>query len=195
MWSHRPAGGLALIGAVAAEDARAMAGSAPCGGCGHPVFPGRDGPAALTANRAPVEQAISDLDWCDTLIFIDPTSWYGLPAMLKGWLDMSRHRIGFSATDLRIAPSHHRDPAHGSRRPAQAIPAREYCHDNQSGALRPSGRTLPRGARFPHPAHHVGRPVECTSLGAGHLDADGGDRAEGWADIGLPVARAGVRTC
>ena len=27
------------------------------------------------------------LAWCDTLIFIYPTWWYGLPAMLKGWLD------------------------------------------------------------------------------------------------------------
>jgi putative NADPH-quinone reductase len=39
------------------------------------------------ANRAPVEEAVADLEWCDTLIFIYPTWWYGLPAMLKGWLD------------------------------------------------------------------------------------------------------------
>lgn len=38
-------------------------------------------------NRAPVAQAASDLEWCDTLIFVYPTWWYGLPAALKGWLD------------------------------------------------------------------------------------------------------------
>jgi putative NADPH-quinone reductase len=38
-------------------------------------------------NRAPVAQGCDDLQWCDTLIFVYPTWWYGLPAMLKGWLD------------------------------------------------------------------------------------------------------------
>ncbi len=38
-------------------------------------------------NRAPVERYCADLAWCDTLIFVYPTWWYGLPAMLKGWLD------------------------------------------------------------------------------------------------------------
>lgn len=39
------------------------------------------------ANRAPVEAHCADLEWCDTLVFVYPTWWYGLPAMLKGWLD------------------------------------------------------------------------------------------------------------
>ena len=39
------------------------------------------------ANRAPVAMAADDVQWCDTLIFVYPTWWYGLPAMLKGWLD------------------------------------------------------------------------------------------------------------
>lgn len=39
------------------------------------------------ANLAPVAREAADLAWCDTLIFIYPTWWYGLPAMLKGWLD------------------------------------------------------------------------------------------------------------
>ncbi len=38
-------------------------------------------------NRAPVSDDVSALEWCDTLIFVYPTWWYGLPAMLKGWLD------------------------------------------------------------------------------------------------------------
>lgn len=39
------------------------------------------------SNRAPVEDHVAALQWCDTLIFTYPTWWYGLPAMLKGWLD------------------------------------------------------------------------------------------------------------
>lgn len=39
------------------------------------------------ANQAGVEQDVADVRWCDTLIFVYPTWWYGLPAMLKGWLD------------------------------------------------------------------------------------------------------------
>ncbi|TFL19368.1 NAD(P)H-dependent oxidoreductase [Jannaschia formosa] len=39
------------------------------------------------ANRDPVADHVADLQWCDTLIFVYPTWWYGLPAMLKGWLD------------------------------------------------------------------------------------------------------------
>lgn len=38
-------------------------------------------------NCAPVQRAVDDLRWCNTLIFVYPTWWYGLPAMLKGWLD------------------------------------------------------------------------------------------------------------
>ena len=38
-------------------------------------------------NRDAVGQDCADLEWCDTLVFVYPTWWYGLPAMLKGWLD------------------------------------------------------------------------------------------------------------
>ena len=38
-------------------------------------------------NTQDIEGDVADLRWCDTLIFIYPTWWYGLPAMLKGWLD------------------------------------------------------------------------------------------------------------
>jgi putative NADPH-quinone reductase len=38
-------------------------------------------------NCAPVQFDVDDLKWADTLIFVYPTWWYGLPAMLKGWLD------------------------------------------------------------------------------------------------------------
>jgi NAD(P)H dehydrogenase (quinone) len=38
-------------------------------------------------NCAPVQSHVDDLRWCDTLIFVYPTWWYGPPAVLKGWLD------------------------------------------------------------------------------------------------------------
>ena len=38
-------------------------------------------------NCAPVQSDVDDVQWCDTLIFVYPTWWYGLPAILKGWLD------------------------------------------------------------------------------------------------------------
>jgi putative NADPH-quinone reductase len=38
-------------------------------------------------NTEAVAQEVDDLRWADTLIFVYPTWWYGLPAMLKGWLD------------------------------------------------------------------------------------------------------------
>lgn len=38
-------------------------------------------------NQQPVAAEIADVLWCDTLIFVYPTWWYGLPAMIKGWLD------------------------------------------------------------------------------------------------------------
>ena len=40
-----------------------------------------------TVNCAPVQAHVDALKWCDTLVFIYPTWWYGLPARLKGWLD------------------------------------------------------------------------------------------------------------
>ena len=38
-------------------------------------------------NCARVEEDVAHLRWCDTLIFVYPTWWYGLPAVLKGWMD------------------------------------------------------------------------------------------------------------
>ncbi|WP_102224286.1 NAD(P)H-dependent oxidoreductase [Acidimangrovimonas sediminis] len=41
----------------------------------------------VPANRAGLHADVEALMWADTLIFVYPTWWYGLPAMLKGWLD------------------------------------------------------------------------------------------------------------
>ena len=38
-------------------------------------------------NEVPVAEEIAHLKWCDTLVFMYPTWWFNLPAMLKGYLD------------------------------------------------------------------------------------------------------------
>lgn len=38
-------------------------------------------------NEKPVAEYLAYLRWCDTLVFVYPTWWFGLPAILKGWLD------------------------------------------------------------------------------------------------------------
>lgn len=38
-------------------------------------------------NTLAVADHVAALKWCDTLVFVYPTWWYGLPARLKGWLD------------------------------------------------------------------------------------------------------------
>ena len=40
-----------------------------------------------TADHTHVARHAANIAWADTLIFTYPTWWYGLPAMLKGWLD------------------------------------------------------------------------------------------------------------
>ena len=49
--------------------------------------PEHEGYETCPDNCAPVESDVADIRWCDTLIFVYPTWWYGLPAVLKGWLD------------------------------------------------------------------------------------------------------------
>ncbi|MEM8582204.1 MAG: NAD(P)H-dependent oxidoreductase, partial [Pseudomonadota bacterium] len=54
-----------------------------------PVLSGSDLDRYLNCgeNADPVCDEVAKVRWCDTLIFVYPTWWYGLPAMLKGWLD------------------------------------------------------------------------------------------------------------
>jgi putative NADPH-quinone reductase len=38
-------------------------------------------------NLEPVSAQVEQLKWAEAVIFIYPTWWYGVPAMLKGWLE------------------------------------------------------------------------------------------------------------
>lgn len=38
-------------------------------------------------NAEGIEAHVEALRWAEALVFVYPTWWYGLPAMLKGWLD------------------------------------------------------------------------------------------------------------
>ena len=39
------------------------------------------------ANQVPVADHVGHIRWAESLVFVYPTWWYGLPAVLKGWLD------------------------------------------------------------------------------------------------------------
>ena len=39
------------------------------------------------ANERPVAEHLAHLRWCEGIVFVYPTWWYGPPAMLKGWLE------------------------------------------------------------------------------------------------------------
>jgi len=38
-------------------------------------------------NEIPVADHLALIKWCEILVFVYPTWWYGPPAMLKGWLE------------------------------------------------------------------------------------------------------------
>ncbi len=40
-----------------------------------------------SANQRGIEEQIGHVRWAEGIIFVYPTWWYSLPAMLKGWLD------------------------------------------------------------------------------------------------------------
>ena len=37
--------------------------------------------------RPELARDVEDLHWCEAIVFVYPTWWSGLPAMLKGWID------------------------------------------------------------------------------------------------------------
>ncbi|HTV71828.1 MAG TPA: NAD(P)H-dependent oxidoreductase [Rhizobiaceae bacterium] len=43
---------------------------------------------------------IDNLKWAQAIVFVYPTWWYGLPAMLKGWLD----RVWWTDVAFKLAP-------------------------------------------------------------------------------------------
>jgi NAD(P)H dehydrogenase (quinone) len=42
---------------------------------------------AAEENETPIAEHLALLRWCEGLVFVYPTWWYGPPAMLKGWLE------------------------------------------------------------------------------------------------------------
>ncbi len=54
-----------------------------------PVMPAdeRRGYNAMQVTDNPFPAHVAHLKWAEAIVFIYPTWWYGLPAMLKGWLD------------------------------------------------------------------------------------------------------------
>lgn len=58
-----------------------------------------------TTKSAEVERHVGELRTCEALILIYPTWWYGLPAMMKGWLDrIWLPGVAFDIKEGRIVP-------------------------------------------------------------------------------------------
>ncbi|WP_306119756.1 MULTISPECIES: NAD(P)H-dependent oxidoreductase [unclassified Roseitalea] len=53
-----------------------------------------------TGNPHPMPEQAEQLKWAEAMVFVYPTWWYGLPAMLKGWLD----RVWTPEITFAIAP-------------------------------------------------------------------------------------------
>ena len=67
-------------------------------------------------NKRPVPDEVADLDWAEMLVFVYPTWWFGLPAMLKGWLD--RVILPHVAFDIPTETRQARGKLHNIRRVA-----------------------------------------------------------------------------
>lgn len=97
-------------------------------------------------NRVPVEGHVADLEWCDTLIFVYPTWWYGLPAMIKGWLD----RVMLPGVAFRMPDAEHADIrpglTHITRLGVFTTCGASWWLTRMIGA--PGRRTLLRGVRL-----------------------------------------------
>jgi putative NADPH-quinone reductase len=95
-------------------------------------------------NLLPIESHAERLLWAETVIFVYPTWWYGLPAMLKGWLE----RVLVPGFAFRMP-----DEKHGSR--PNLLQIRRVVALTTGGATpfiswimgQPGRRTLLRGFR------------------------------------------------
>lgn len=57
------------------------------------------------ADTTPVAAHVEAVRWADGLIFVYPTWWYGLPAMLKGWLErVMLPGVAFSLGESGLKP-------------------------------------------------------------------------------------------
>jgi NAD(P)H dehydrogenase (quinone) len=94
------------------------------------------------ATAKPCRSHCRDLRWCDTLIFVYPTWWYGLPAMIKGWLDrVLVPGVAFLMPDARTRHPPGADPHHAAGRLHHL--RGELLADPHVGA--PGKRTILRG--------------------------------------------------
>lgn len=96
-------------------------------------------------NRTGIEAHCEALAWCDTLIFVYPTWWYGLPAMLKGWLD----RVFIPGLAFHMPSTDNKDIGPGlghiTRLAAYTTGGASWWLTQLMGA--PGKRTLLRGVR------------------------------------------------
>ena len=114
------------------------------------------------ANEVPVARELERLKWAEALVFVYPTWWYGLPAMLKGWLDRA---LVPHATFAMPEPGNHIRPRLTNIRKMAVISTCGSPWLWMKIVGDPGRRTLTRGVRaICHPA--------CRTLWLAHYSID-----------------------
>ena len=96
-------------------------------------------------NEAPVADQVAHIKWCEALVFVYPTWWYGLPAILKGWLD----RVWLPHVAF-LMPEEEGENIRPNMRHIKAVVAVTTCGANwwlSKWVGEPGRRTLLRGIR------------------------------------------------
>lgn len=111
--------------------------------------------ADTASDRSALSHHAEALAWCDALIFVYPTWWQGLPAILKGWLD--RVLLPGIAFDL---PAERGTPQSRLRH-IRALGVFTTCGGSRLASLlsgQPGRRQLQRavGSFLCHPLHRRG---------------------------------------
>ena len=133
--------------------------------------------------RPELARDVEDLRWCEAIVFVYPTWWSGLPAMLKGWID--RTWMNEVAWFLPVGANTIRPRLTNIRR---LVAVTTHGSSKVVNALQgePGKRTISRSIRLMCNRWCRARWIALYSLDKSKLE----DRQKHLATIGQRVARA-----
>ena len=133
--------------------------------------------------RPELARDVEDLRWCEAIVFVYPTWWSGLPAMLKGWID--RTWMNEVAWSLPVGANTIRPRLTNIRR---LVAVTTHGSSKVVNALQgePGKRTISRSIRLMCNRWCRARWIALYSLDKSKLE----DRQKHLATIGQRVARA-----
>ena len=133
--------------------------------------------------RPELARDVEDLHWCEAIVFVYPTWWSGLPAMLKGWID--RTWMNEVAWSLPVGANTIRPRLTNIRR---LVAVTTHGSSKVVNALQgePGKRTISRSIRLMCNRWCRARWIALYSLDKSKLE----DRQKHLATIGQRVARA-----